>query len=68
MSTAMRRNDAGAFYGSPIHLTLPIIKPEGDFVYPVHYFPSATVVEQASPVSLKVGEDRTEIDIAAYEM
>ena len=27
MSTAMRRNDAGAFYGSPIHLTLPIIKP-----------------------------------------
>lgn len=54
---------AGEFVVAAIFRSLPVIRPEGDFVYAVHYFPGATLVEQAVPVSLKVGDERTEIDI-----
>ncbi len=54
---------AGEFVVAAIFRTLPIIRPEGDFVYAVHYFPGATLVEQASAISIKVGDDRTDVDI-----
>lgn len=54
---------AGEFVIAVSFESLPVMRPEGAFIFPVQYFPGTTAIEQATAVTLKVGEDRGGIDI-----
>ena len=55
---------AGDFVVAAIYHTLPVVRGSGIFTYPVHYFGGGTSIEQATAVTLKVGDDRIGIDIS----
>jgi hypothetical protein len=55
---------AGEFVVAAIVKSLPVIRNGVNFIYPVHYFPGITTIEQSTPVTLKVGDDHSGVDIA----
>lgn len=55
---------AGEFVVAVTFQSMPIVRSDGNFTYPVHYFPGGTSIEQATAVGVKVGEDHSGIDIS----
>jgi hypothetical protein len=53
----------GEFVVAAILKSLPVMRNGVAFVYPVTYFPGSTAVDQSTPVILKVGDDRSGVDI-----